>query len=67
MGLLLIPLVRMNRLNKKESAVFLYCRLSLFLGGPFFQIIYRFSVYINIVLIFFPYSGLSGMLCSQRK
>ena len=36
MGLLLIPLVRMNRLNIKESAVFLYCRLSLFLGGSIF-------------------------------
>ena len=30
----------MNRLNKTESAVFLYCRFSLFLRDPFFQIIY---------------------------
>ena len=26
----------MNRLNKTESAVFLYCRFSLFLKDPFF-------------------------------
>ena len=31
----------MNRLNKTESAVFLYCRLALFLKDPFFQIIHR--------------------------
>ena len=30
----------MNRLNKIESAVFLYCRFFLFLSDPFFQIIY---------------------------
>ena len=29
-GLLLFPLVLMNRLNKTESAVFLYCRIFLF-------------------------------------
>ena len=29
-------LVLMNRLNKTESAVFLYCRFSLFLKDPFF-------------------------------
>ena len=29
----------MNRLNKTESAVFLYCRFSLVLKDPFFQII----------------------------
>ena len=29
----------MNRLNKIESAVFLYFRFSLFLKDPFFQII----------------------------
>ena len=33
------PLVLMNRLNKTKSAVFLYCRFSLFLKDPFFQII----------------------------
>ena len=33
------PLVLMNRLNKTESTVFLYCRFSLFLKDPFFQII----------------------------
>ena len=33
------PLVLMNRLNKTESAVFLYSRFSLFLKDPFFQII----------------------------
>ena len=30
----------MNRLNKTESAVFVYCRHSLFLKDLFFQIIY---------------------------
>ena len=35
-----LPLVLMNRLNKTESAVFLYCRFSLILKDPFFQIIY---------------------------
>ena len=34
------PLVLMNRHNKTESAVFLYCRFSVFLKDPFFQIIY---------------------------
>ena len=29
----------MKRLNKTESAVFLYCRFSLFLKDPFFKII----------------------------
>ena len=37
--LLHFPLVLMNRLNKTVSAVFLYCRFSLFLKDPFFQII----------------------------
>ena len=37
--LLHFPLVIMNRLNKTESAVFEYCRFSLFLKVPFFQII----------------------------
>ena len=31
----------MNRLNKTESVVFIYCRFSLFLKDQFFQIIYR--------------------------
>ena len=35
------PLVLVNRLNKTESAVFLYCRISLFLKDPFFQITCR--------------------------
>ena len=30
----------MNRLNKTESAVFVYGRFSVFLKDPFFQIIY---------------------------
>ena len=34
------PLVLMNRLNKTETAVFLYCRFSLFMKDQFFQIIY---------------------------
>ena len=33
--LLQVLLVLMNRLNKTESAVFLYCRFSLFLKEPF--------------------------------
>ena len=37
--LLHFPLVLINRLNKTESAGFLYCRFSLFLKGQFFQII----------------------------
>ena len=36
MGLLVFPFVLMNRLNKTESAVFLYCRFSLFWGGSIF-------------------------------
>ena len=34
--LLHFPLILMNILNKTESAVFLYCRFSLFLKDPFF-------------------------------
>ena len=34
--LLHFPLVLMNRLKKAESAVFLYCRFSLFLKHPLF-------------------------------
>ena len=30
----------MNRLNKTESVIILYCRFTLFLRDPFFQIIY---------------------------
>ena len=30
----------MNRLNKTDSAVFSWCRISLFMRGPFLQIIY---------------------------
>ena len=37
--LLHFPLVLMNGLNKTEFAVFLYCRCSLYLKDPFFQII----------------------------
>ena len=33
----------MNRLNKTEPAVFLYCRFSLFLKDPVFQIILIFK------------------------
>ena len=35
--------VLINRLNTTESAVFLYCRFSLFLKDPFFQIIKYYS------------------------
>ena len=38
--LLHFPFVLMKRLNKTESAVSLYCRFSLFLKDPFFQIIF---------------------------
>ena len=37
--LLYIPLILTNRLNKTESAVFKFCRFSLFLKDPFVQII----------------------------
>ena len=61
------PLVLKNRLNKTESDLFSYCRFSLFLKDPLFQIIQRsqqlslclcgvgsnFSPCIDIVLIFF--------------
>ena len=48
----------MNRLKTTESAVFLYCRFSLFLKDPFFCCCaawswLNFSPYIDIVLIFF--------------
>ena len=36
---MLFPLALMNRLNKTESVVLLYCRFSLFLKDTFFQII----------------------------
>ena len=35
------PLVNMNRLNKTESAVFLYSRFSLFLKDPGFYRLFR--------------------------
>ena len=35
-----LSLIFMNRPNKTESAVFLYCNFSLFLKGPLFQIIH---------------------------
>ena len=38
-----IPIVLINRLNKTESAVFLYCMFSLFLKDPLFQIIHVVS------------------------
>ena len=34
-----LSIILMDRLNSPESAVFLYCRLSLFLRGSIFQII----------------------------
>ena len=39
LGLLHFPIVLMNRLNKTESAVFLYCWFTLSPNDPFFQII----------------------------
>ena len=38
--LLHFPLGLMNSINKTKSVVFLYCRSSLFLKDPFFQVIY---------------------------
>ena len=35
-----LPLVHMNRLNKTESDVSLYCKFFLLLKDPFFHIIY---------------------------
>ena len=39
----------MNRLNITESAVFLFCRFSLFLKDPFFQIILKPQVALSAV------------------
>ena len=47
--MLYFPLILMNRLNKTESAVFLYCRFSLFMKDPFFQIIH--IIYISLFKI----------------
>ena len=80
MGLLLFPLVLMNRLNKTEYAFFLYCRFSISEGSIF-------PVYLEVVAAvvvlrrdgktypctsiqccyFFSYSCLSGILCSDGK
>ena len=38
----------MNRLNKSESAVFLFCRFSLFLKDPFFFRL--FGAHINNII-----------------
>ena len=40
------PSVLMNRLNKTKSAVFLYCRFSLFLKDPFSKL-FRILLSIN--------------------
>ena len=40
----------MNRLNKTESAVFLYCRFSLLLRGPFFPDYLCLGVLPSVVL-----------------
>ena len=70
----------MNRLNKTESAVFLYCRFSVFLKDSFFQIISRLQqlslcrVELVKLLPIHPYSvdifscsGPSGILGSDVK
>ena len=70
----------MNRLNKTESAVFEYCRFSVFLKDPFFQIIYRSQQMLLCRVEFvkllpvhqysadiFSQSGPSGILGSDGK
>ena len=71
----------MNRFSKTESAVFLYCRFSLFLKNLFFQIIKRsqqlslflcgvgktFSPCIAIVLIFFHILVLQEYLVGRES
>ena len=52
---ILVPLVLMNRLNKTESAVFLYCRFSLFLKDPFFQIIDYIFIIASLHMIMSSY------------
>ena len=39
------PLVLMNRLDKTGFAVFLYCKFSVFLKDPFFQIILIYTAF----------------------
>ena len=48
MRIVAIPSVIMNRLNKTESAAFLYCRLSLFLKDSFFRLFTGSLKLINI-------------------
>ena len=68
----------MNRLNKTESAVLLYCRFSLFLKDSFFQIIYiyralQFSRTTSLMSIYwyknnyFAFHGAAYDMLHQRK
>ena len=56
----------MNRLNKTEPAVFLYCRFSLFLKDPIFQIIYCCNVAFRVMSLFLavPWVGLWSTILS---
>ena len=51
----------MNRLNKTESAVFLYCRFSLFLKDPFSRL---FTVLLR--LSWYPTEGTSWHVCTVK-
>ena len=71
----------MNRLNKTESAVFLYCRFSLYLTDPFSRLFRggnscRPLCHVELVKLLpvhrysvdlFSYSGPSGILGSDGK
>ena len=70
----------MNRLNKTGSAVFLYCRFSVFIVDPFFQINQRLQQLsmcrMDLVKLLpvhrysvdiLSYSGPSGILGSEGK
>ena len=50
MRLLHFLLVQMNRLNKAESSVILYCRFSLSLKDPFFQISFNKNVETGVIV-----------------
>ena len=51
----------MNRLNKTESDVFLYCRFSLFLKDPFFPNYFKTN-YQVLLYIHFPIKPLGAFM-----
>ena len=53
--LLHLPLVLMNRLNKIESVVFLYCRFSLFVNDPISRHVRIQKVFSEGVKLFFTF------------